>query len=119
MLTEYGYLEQKEGLVEQARALYERALAVDPNQIDAAANLGIIDAQTGDLSAAVRLLGGAFRLAPGKSDIGIDLARVYCAEGQIENARADVLQVLRFNPDLTAAKQMLNGLSATPPACGL
>jgi Flp pilus assembly protein TadD len=119
VLSEFGYLEQKNGHIEHARVLYEEALAIDPNLVDVATNLGVIDAQKGDLRGAVKLLQEAFRLAPGKSNVGIDLARVYCAEGQIENARSNIVQVLRFNPDLSTAKRMFHDLSATPPACEL
>jgi Flp pilus assembly protein TadD len=87
--------------------------------VDAATNLGVIDAQEGDLGDAVKLLRGAFRRAPDKSNIGIDLASLFCAEGKIDYARTYILQVLRFNPDLSRAKRMLGGLNANPPACSL
>ena len=39
-----------------------------------------LDAQSGDLSDAVRLWQDAFRRSPGSSEIGIDLARAFCAD---------------------------------------
>ena len=37
---------------------------------------------------------------------------------QMQQARTFTLRVLEFNPDLDAAKKLLNGLNATPPRCG-
>jgi hypothetical protein len=119
VLSELAYLEQESGHVAKARTLYERALVIDPNLVDAATNLGVIDAGSGDLPGAAKLLEGAFRRAPGKSNIGMDLARVYCAEGHIDDARNYIRQLLRFNPDFFPAKKMLVELSADPPACHL
>lgn len=119
VLSELAYLEQESGHIAKARTLYERALVIDPNLVDAATNLGVIDAESGDLPGAAKLLEGAFRRAPGKSNIGMDLARVYCAEGHIDDARNYIRQLLRFNPDFFPAKKMLVELSADPPACHL
>jgi len=47
------------------------------------------------------------------------LARGFCESGRINEARASVLRVLRFNPDLSSAKKLLQLLDADPPGCGL
>ena len=59
----------------------------------------------------------AFRRAPGRSDIGMNLARAYCAIGRFNDARDSVMRVLEFNPDLGAAKGLLRQLNADPPKC--
>jgi hypothetical protein len=48
----------------------------------------------------------------------MNLARAFCAAGQASEARNYTMRVLQFNPDLTAAKKLLNGLNADPPKCG-
>ena len=118
VLSALGYVEQTHGANEKARQLYVKALTLDPNLIDAATNLGILEAQSGQLSQAVKLWQGAFRRAPGRSMIGMNLARAFCAAGQFNDARTYTLRVLQFNPDLGSAKKLINQLNADPPSCG-
>jgi tetratricopeptide (TPR) repeat protein len=117
LLSSLGYIEQKHGATERARQLYEKALGLDPNLIDAETNLGVIEAQNGNVSDAIRLWLAAFRNAPDRSSIGLNLARAYCAAGEFEEARNSVLRVLEFNPDLAAAKQISKRLNHAPPSC--
>ncbi len=117
LLSAMGYVEQKRGATDRARELYQRALALNPNLIDAATNLGVLEAKSGHIHEAVTLWQGSFQRAPGRSSIGMNLARTFCNARQFEEARAYTLRVLQFNPDLGAAKKLLNGLSADPPKC--
>jgi Flp pilus assembly protein TadD len=80
--------------------------------------LGVIEAQRGNLSEAVKLLQSAFERAPGRSSIGMDLARVFCFEGKSDESRAAVDRVLEFNPDMSAAKKLMDGLHEPKPTCG-
>jgi tetratricopeptide (TPR) repeat protein len=118
VLSALGYVEQTSGAKARAVKLYEKALALDPSLIDAATNLGVLNAQSGHLDEAVRLWQDAFRRAPGRSSIGMNLAHTFCATGQVNDARDYVLRVLQFNPDLAAAKKLLNQLDDDPPRCG-
>ena len=99
--------------------LYQRALARDPNLIDAATNLGVLEAKTGHMREAVALWEDAFRREPGKSSVGMNLARAFCSAGQIDQARDFTLRVLEFNPDLTSAKHLLHEMNESPPKCGI
>jgi Tfp pilus assembly protein PilF len=117
-LAALAYDEQIRGDISGARSLYERALAADPDSIDAATNLGVIDAESGKVPDAINLLKAAFERAPGRSAVGIDLARVYCLAGKLEEARASVDRVLEFNPDMSAAKKFREDLNATGASCG-
>ena len=49
LLSALAYSEQRRGSTDHARELYQKALALDPNLVDAATNLGVIEAQAGDL----------------------------------------------------------------------
>jgi Tetratricopeptide repeat/Cytochrome c554 and c-prime len=118
-LAALGYEDQVHGDLSGARTLYQDALAVDPNSIDAATNLGVIQAQSGNLPEAVKLLQSAFNRAPGRSSIGIDLARVFCFEGQLDQSRAVIGRVLEFNPDMNEAKKLMAGLNQPKANCGL
>jgi tetratricopeptide (TPR) repeat protein len=117
VLSAFGYLEQRAGAVDRARDAYERALALDPNLIDAATNLGVIEAHGGHWSNAVKLWKGAFERAPGKSGIGMNIAQAFCGAHEVDEARIYVLRVLEFNPDMDEAKELLQYLNRTPPSC--
>ena len=118
ILSGLAYVELNHGAMENARDLYQKALDLDSTLIDAAANLGVIEARSGHLQRAVELWQGAFDRAPADSSIGMNLAHTFCESGKINEARVSVLRVLRFNPDLSSAKKLLQHLDATPPECG-
>jgi len=118
LLSALGYIEQKHGAIENARTLYQRALAVDPDLVDAATNLAVIEAKAGNTGNAIALWQKAFDHAPARSSIGLNLARAYCNQGKVAEARTSTLRVLEFNPDLTAAKQMLRYVNQVPSKCG-
>ena len=114
LLSALAYVEQKHGLTGE---LFRRALAVNPDLIDAATDLGVIDAESGHLREAVELWEGAFRRAPARSALGMNLVTAFCDVRQFDQARTTVLRVLEFNPDMPAAKKALRTLNHTPPDC--
>ena len=118
LLSSLAYVEQRRGAINDARELYQRALAQDANLLDAATNLGVLEANSGHLREAVTLWQGAFQRAPGRSSVGMNIARAFCGAGQFDHARDFTMRVLQFNPDLDSAKKLLNGLNGTPPKCG-
>jgi Flp pilus assembly protein TadD len=93
-------------------------LKIDPTLIDAAVNLGVIEAQQGHLSDALRLWQDAFDRAPYRSTIGMNIARADCATGNFSAAKAAVSRALEFSPDFDPAKKMLRELEGYPPRCG-
>jgi predicted CXXCH cytochrome family protein len=117
LLSSLGYIEQRGGATERARELYQEALAIDPDLVEAETNLGVIEAQRGQIDRALKLWVSALQNAPYRSSIGLNLARAYCAEGKISEARTYTLRVLEFNPDLAAAKKMLRQLGGVPAGC--
>ena len=117
LLSALGYSAQNKGDLNRARELYEKALAVDPMLIDAATNLGVIEANRGHLREALKLWQDAFQRAPGQSRIGMNIARLFCSTAEPNNARDYVLRVLEFNPDLPEAKNLLQRLNGGSPKC--
>jgi len=117
LLSALGYVAQKRGDDNQARALYNKALQQDGNSIDAATNLGVLDANQGGIQEAISLWLGAFERAPFRSEIGMNLVRVYCQTGKLDLARGVVVRILQFNPDLATAKALLTNLNGNPPRC--
>jgi predicted CXXCH cytochrome family protein len=117
LLAGAGYFAQRSRKIHDAREDYERALKLDPTNNDAATNLGVIEAQEGQLDHAIALWRPAFDRAPARSAIGMNLVRAYCAEGQAEEARTYASRVLQFNPDLAEAIRLMGYLNADPPRC--
>jgi len=118
LLASLAYMEQRRGRTDRARELYQQALAEDPNSLDSATNLGVIDATRGELSSALKLWEDAFGRSPSRSSLGMNIAHIYCAAGKFDDARTYTMRVLEFNPDLTAAKQLLQHLNRGTPSCG-
>lgn len=119
LLSALAYVAQARGDQEQARSLYKKALQQDSTLVDASSNLGVLEALQGHTAEAIQLWQSAFERAPGRSEIGMNLARTFCGISQLEAARNTVLRVLRFNPDLPTAKKLSLELNANPPGCGL
>jgi predicted CXXCH cytochrome family protein len=117
LLDTLAFLAQRRGDLTKARQLYEHALQADPLLIDAAANLGVIEARAGHFERALALWAPAFARAPGRSSIGMNLAHITCDAGQFDKARAYVARVLQFNPDAPTAKNFAKQLAADPPNC--
>jgi tetratricopeptide (TPR) repeat protein len=117
LLAALGFVEQARGREKEARELYEHALRIDPAANDAAANLGIMEAQSGNLRRAVELWQGAFARVPYRSAIGIDMAIVFCAAGKRDEARKYVERVLEFNPDYGKGKSLLEHLKGETGEC--
>ncbi len=108
LLSSLAYLEQKAGDVSDSRELYQRALAQDPTSLDAATNLGVIEANQRTHARSGDIVGERFPTrAPGRSSIGMNMAHAFCSAGKIEQARDFTMRVLQFNPDLDSAKKLL------------
>ncbi len=117
VLSAMGFIAQNHGDMDQARSLYRKALAISPGLLEAENNLGTLEARSGNMQEAAKLWEDAFQRAPGQSSIGMNLAYEFCAAGKFDAARNFTLRVLQFNPDLGAAKRLLNGLNADPAKC--
>lgn len=117
VLSALAFVDQQHKNDDEARELYERALKIDPLDNEAATNLGMIEARTGNLRHAVELWQGAFARAPYRSVIGMNLALAFCSANQKDDARKYVQRVLEFNPDYRKAKSLLANLEKEPVQC--
>jgi tetratricopeptide (TPR) repeat protein len=117
LLIALAYEEQRRGETASARDLYRSSLALNPASIAAAANLGVIEAQEGNLSRTIDLWRGAFDRAPGESNIGINLVRAFCMSGDLRDARKYIERVLEFDPDLDPARKEKAQLNRPKPNC--
>jgi tetratricopeptide (TPR) repeat protein len=117
LLAALAFEEQQQGLTDQARENYEHALRIQPLFLDVEANLALIEANAGNLVRAAALWKSAFARAPGRSSLGINLARALCLTGHGEESKAAIARVLEFNPDLSAAREMLKQLESGEVSC--
>jgi predicted CXXCH cytochrome family protein len=118
VLSAYAYRELIHKRTQHAKELYEEALRIDPLNLDAAVNLGVIEAQSGSTDHALALWRDTFHRAPWRSSIGMNLARLSCNLGNREEAEESLRRVLQFNPDFPEARQFLRGLERQTVACG-
>jgi len=118
VLSAYAYRELIHKRTQHAKDLYEEALRIDPLNLDAAVNLGVIEAQSGSADRALALWRDSFQRAPWRSSIGMNLARLSCNLANREEAERSLRRVLQFNPDFPEAHQFLHGLESQTVACG-
>ena len=117
VLMHLGYLHHIRGELEQSSVLYDAALRSDPQRLAAAIDLGAIYAQRGQLDRAMSLWRGALEHNPGSREASLNLAITLCSRGERKSAREALHRVLRFNPDLGLAKQLLRDLDSAQPRC--
>jgi predicted CXXCH cytochrome family protein len=118
ILSAYAYRELIHKRTQHAKELYEAALQIDPLNLDAAVDLGVIEAQSGSTGRALTLWRDTFQRAPWRSTIGINLARLTCNLGNGEDAKQSLRRVLQFNPDFPEARQFLHALESQTVVCG-
>jgi predicted CXXCH cytochrome family protein len=119
VLSAYAYRELIHKRTQHAKELYESALQLDPLNLDAAVNLGVIEAQSGSAKRALALWRETFQRAPWRSSIGMNLARLTCNLGNGDEATQSLRRVLQFNPDFPQARQFLHGLENQAIVCSV
>ena len=102
-----GYLAQIMHDGQAARSEYEATLKTAPNDATALANLGVIEAQAGDLEAATRHLNTAATNDPGETAAVLNLAMLQCRANHSAEAKALLQRALVFNPDSVEARLFL------------
>lgn len=117
VLSALAFVDQKQGREKDAREMYEKILKLRPRSNTAATNLGILEARAGEVRGAVQLWQGAFARVPYRSEIGMDLAMVFCSDGQKDVARRYLERVLEFNPDYGKARELLGHLKENSGQC--
>ena len=108
---------QKHGHTSDAKEHYERALKINPLATDAATDLGILEAQAGDLRSAAELWNEVFVRIPNRSVVGMNLAMAFCVAGHQDVAQKYVERVLEFNPDYAKGRSLLEHMKEDPPNC--
>jgi len=74
--TAYAYEELQNKRTIHAKELFQKALESDPLNVDAAVNLGVVEAQSGNAEKALSLWKSALERAPWNPAIGLNIAQL-------------------------------------------
>ncbi len=102
-----GYLRQVAGDAAGARSAYAAVLGADPYEATALANLAVLDAGSGRLPEAVRLLERLTENDPSQAAAGLNLMYIDCRLGRKLDAIALSKRLLRDNPDFAPLRDFL------------
>jgi hypothetical protein len=103
-----GYLQQTSGDAAGARASYAAVLAADPYDASALANLAVLDASSGRIPEAVRLLERLTDADPSQTAAGLNLVFIDCRLGKRTQALELAARLLAENPDAQNLKDFLS-----------
>jgi len=112
LLNDVGCFHYHRGEGAEAEKYLRQALALSPDHKRAWGNLGKVLALEGKYEQSCEAFGHVVRPAQAAMNVGILLAK----EGKVAEARQVLHEALRLEPDLKAARAVLQGLdSRTPP----
>jgi tetratricopeptide (TPR) repeat protein len=97
--TRLGYLLQTSGDTQKARIAYTAALQDDPYDPTALANLAVLDASSGHVPEAIRLLERLTKADPSQTAAGLNLAFIECRLNKPESASILLDRLAAINPD--------------------
>lgn len=113
-LDAFGNLSAERGEGQAAEAAFQQVLKLDPRDLTALSNLGILHAKQGNLPSAISLLQSAFSVNQDIAGLAMNLARVQCMAGDAAGARATVEAALVYAPGLEDLLRMRDQM----PGCG-
>jgi serine/threonine-protein kinase len=91
------------GELEKAVDEYKRALEMEPGNVDALTNLGVVYYNLGQLDDAVEQYSKALEVAPDDADIHSNLAAAYVQMNQLDKALEQYLTAVEKNAELAEA----------------
>lgn len=110
-LDAFGNVNAERGDAQAARAAFEQVLKLDPQDLTALSNLGILEAKQGRLDASIALLRSAFQSNRDIAGLAMNLARVQCLAGDVAGARTTIDEALAYGPGLQNQRRMHDQLS--------
>jgi len=91
------------GELEKAVDEYKKALEIEPENVDALTNLGVVYYNLGRLDEAIDQYSKALAIAPDDADIHSNLAAAYVQTNQFDKALEEYQTAVTLNPDLAEA----------------
>jgi predicted CXXCH cytochrome family protein len=110
-LDGFGNLSAERGDAQAAQEAFEQVLKLDPRDLTALSNLGILEAKQGRLDAAISLLKPAFEANKDVTGLAMNLARVQCMAGDVTGSRTTLDEALVYGPGLQNLRHMRDQLS--------
>jgi Flp pilus assembly protein TadD len=105
-LDAFGLLSAEHGERQDAEEAFQRVLKLDPRDLTALSNLGILWAKEGKLQASLALLQPAFDANKDIAGLAMNLARVQCMAGDATAARATLETAMVYAPGLLSLRRM-------------
>jgi len=112
-----GRLAQWAGKRSESANSYREVLKLDPNNLIAATNLGILLAQSGQIAAAETLWSPVFQRNEDIPELGLNLAYIECALEKPMRSREVLQQLLQYNPDEQRALELLKTINTGSNNC--
>jgi len=111
-LDALGNLSAERGDSAAAERAYGRVLQLDPNDLTALSNFGILLARQGKLAPAIAMLKGAFARNQDVPGLAMNLARLQCMAHDGNAARDTLKTALVYAPGLSDLKGLLDQVSS-------
>jgi predicted CXXCH cytochrome family protein len=105
-LDAFGLLSAERGENQDAEEAFQRVLKLDPRDLTAQSNLGVLAAKQGKLQASLALLQPAFDANLDVAGLAMNLARVQCMAGDAAGARATLERALVYARGLQDLRHM-------------
>jgi Flp pilus assembly protein TadD len=100
----------QQGDTDRARTHLQKALQLRPEYPDALNNLGVLYLRVGNVSEALAAFRECIRISPGFDQPYLNLARLYAAKAEREEARQVLQQLLDRHPEHQVARETLEQL---------
>jgi len=90
---------QREGKIEEAKDLYKKVVKIDPHNIQALNNLGVIYMKKKTYKWAIIRLNDALKIKYNYSDAHYNLACIYAQKNDVSQSLFYLKNAIRFNPE--------------------
>ncbi len=110
-LDAFGNISAERGDSQEAEQAFERVLKLDPRDLTAISNVGILRAKQGRMQESIALLRPAFEANQDVTGLAMNLARVQCMTGDGAGARATVEAALVYAPGMHKLQEMRDQMS--------
>ena len=114
-LDALGILSAERGDMAEAELSFRRALRLDPVDLTAKSNLGILLARQGKMKESIELLQSAFDRNEDVPGLAMNLARVECLAGNKNAAQAALVRALQFAPTALELEKLQRELTPCSP----
>lgn len=115
-LDAFGNLSAERGDTEAARQAFDQVLKLDPHDLTALSNLGVLEAKQGRFNSSIALLRSAFAANKDVGGLAMNLVRVQCSAGDAAGARATIDEALVYSPGSQDLRRMRDQLTQCKPA---